>query len=226
MLFTCEDVVPPQICVHDTKTDRVTQATDNLEFGFVGVPAWSPDGRQIVFSAASTPRDPQKLYVIKADGSDLRQITSGDSYDHEAVWSPDGQWIAFHHNCALWLIRPDGSDAQELLVSDEFCTEVPTWSPDSQQIAFLYFQGGLARGIWVINRDGSDPHEVYTFERRPERGWGVWSPDGRQILSCYEEDGEWPCILVNADGSGEAQRVDWDPYWWSASFWPRWGRVD
>jgi Tol biopolymer transport system component len=115
----CEGPKPPQICVRDVKTDLVTQVTNDLEFGEIHQFAWSPDGQQIIFDAGSdfevTRRHDHKLYVINADGSGLRQITSGDVNDIDPAWSPDGQWISFHRNCALWLIRPDASDGRRLL---------------------------------------------------------------------------------------------------------------
>jgi len=225
ILFWCEDMTPPQICVHDVRTDHDTQVTDRLDFGENGVASWSPDGQQIVFSAAPAPHNPQKLYVVNADGSDLRQITSGDTYDHESAWSPDGQWIAFHRNCGLWLIRPDGSDARVLLERpDKFCAEVPAWSPDSQQIAFLNILGDktILSEVWVVNRDGSDPHTVHSFGRALDWGGVAWSPDGRQIGCWYGEgDKEWG-LLINADGSGEPEMIKEIPRSWLPNFWPQW----
>jgi len=228
-LFMCEGVTPPQICVRDVKTGRVTQVTDNLEFDMIGVASWSPDGQQIVMSAAPTLDDPQKLYVLNADGSNLMQITSGDTYDHESVWSPDEQWIAFHRNCSLWIVHPDGSGAHELLKSsDEFCTEVPVWSPDSGRIAFLNIFGDktVLSEIWVVNRDGSDPHVVHSFGQALDWGSVAWSPDSQQIGCWYGEGGNDWVILINADGSGEPQVIDWEPYWWFSTYWPQWGSVD
>jgi Tol biopolymer transport system component len=225
----CEGGTPPQICVRDTKTGQVTQVTDSLDFGAIDRCAWSPDGQQIIFNAGSdfevTQRHDHKLYVINADGSDLRQVTSGDTNDIHPVWSPDRQWIAFHRNCDLWLIRSDGSDAQRLLEgSSEFCAVAMVWSPDNQQVAFLNTPGETApREIWVINRDGTDPRVVYSFEQ-PLEPWEVaWSPGGRQIACWYGGDGKDKGLLVNADGSGEPKMIDRMPWLWLPHFWPQWG---
>ena len=54
----------------------------------------------------------ENLVVFRADGSDLRRLTSGEVRDRGPSWSPDGQWIAFGSNRGgdyqIWTVRPDG----------------------------------------------------------------------------------------------------------------------
>jgi Tol biopolymer transport system component len=227
----CEGVTPPQICVRDAQTGWVTQVSESLDFGLVNYrAAWSPDGQQIVFSAGSdfevTQRHDYKLYLINADGSDLRPITSGDTNDIHPVWSPDGDWIAFHRNCGLWVIRPGGSKGRMLLEGTEkFCAVMMAWSPDSQQIAFVNIHDvdTAPPEVWVINRDGTDARVVYSFERPLELWEVAWSPDGQRIACWYEEDGKGKGLLINADGSGEPKVIDEMPWAWLPNFWPQWG---
>ena len=65
-------------------------------------PKWSPDGRRIVYSAGAYPGN-SALFIIDADGSNRRQLTSppqeGWSYsDFSPAWSPDGKWVVFTRN--------------------------------------------------------------------------------------------------------------------------------
>jgi len=227
----CEDVSPAQICARDSQTGQVTRVSDDLAFEEMSAPAWSPDGKQLVFAAgsafATTGQHDHKLYLINADGSDVRQITSGDTNDLSPAWSPDGEWIAFHRNCDLWLVRPDGSEAQRVLErSDTFCALMIAWSPDSQQIAFanLHSTPTVPRTVHIVQRDGSDLRVVHTFE--DPQAWAhqvAWSPDGGRLAVWYEQDGAQQGLLINADGSGEAQIIKEMPRSWLPSFWPQWG---
>jgi DNA-binding SARP family transcriptional activator len=233
ILHPCEGITHPQICVYETLTDRTTQVTQDLEFEIIGRLSWSPDGEQIVFNAgpssAATPQEDQKLYVIDADGSNLRQITSDDASDVEPAWSPDGQWIAFNRSGELWIIRPDGSEAQGLFGKAERpCVGHLTWSPDSQQIAFVGYgctPVSAPEEIWVIDREGTDSRVVYSLSPRPKSAEVLWSDDGQKILCLHGYEGEeMQLLLINASGAGEPSTLDTLPYWWNANFWPQWGR--
>ncbi|GAB4544939.1 MAG: hypothetical protein Kow0063_38830 [Anaerolineae bacterium] len=227
----CEDAQPRQICVKDIQTGKVTPLTESLEFEDIGLAAWSPDGGQIVFDAGSSfetsQRHDHKLYLLNADGSGLRQITHDDNTnDMTPAWSPDREWIAFHRNCDLWLVRPDGSDAQRRVAgSDSLCASMMVWSPDSQKIAFLSLHD-MARGprtIHVLPRQEEEPRVVYTFEEPIEWARVAWSPDGERLAVWSQPAaGEQKTFLVNADGSGQMQEIEEMPWSWMPNFWPQW----
>jgi TolB protein len=74
-------------------------------------PDWSPVADQIVYqSPVSGSWD---LYIINADGTSKRQLTSTPGIEGLPAWSPDGQWIAYLSddggNWGIWVIRADGS---------------------------------------------------------------------------------------------------------------------
>lgn len=77
-------------------------------------PAWSPDGSQIVFTRTQQSAN-GKIYVMKADGTDVKQLTTGTTHDDFPVFSPDGSQIAFTRGGEIWMMNVDGTNQRKIL---------------------------------------------------------------------------------------------------------------
>jgi len=119
-------------------------------------PAWSPDGRRIVF--ATNRNDDFDLYVMDYDGSNLTRLTNAPGISEiEPAWSPDGERIAFvaaQKKAVILLMEIDGSNFVRL-TNTSVNSYDPAWSPDGKRIAFVSDEGGV-ENIYVINADGTD----------------------------------------------------------------------
>ncbi|MFN4261154.1 MAG: DPP IV N-terminal domain-containing protein [Gemmataceae bacterium] len=167
------------------------------ETGNNGFPAYSPDGKQLVFRSG---RDGQKnLYIMDADGGNVRRLTEGKWTDTMADWSPAGDWIVFSSNRGgnfeIYLIRPDGTGLRKLIGGGGRHNH-PHFSPDGQWIVFTSQRAGFSAeeislpfqfqpygSLFAIRLDGSGllrlTHNGF------EEGTPAWSP-ARKIKPSQE----------------------------------------
>src|SRR3954468_3835762 len=95
-------------------------------------PNWSPDGSQIAFE--SDQDGDMEIYVMNADGTDVRQLTHNTLHDEGPVWAPDGTRIAYtsgadNLNGDIWVMDADGTNQQQLMAQPGRETSHPTGSP-------------------------------------------------------------------------------------------------
>ena len=86
-------------------------------------PRMSPDGSKIAFEWEGPLQGgyPTNIYLVNADGSDLKPITDAMNHVGHPVWSPDGTRIAFTGNdFVLWTMNADGSDPAPVLLNTPF----------------------------------------------------------------------------------------------------------
>lgn len=136
------------------ETGEETQLT-HFTFGHVDGPEGSPDGKGIYFNGSMT--GTMQLWRMKPDGTALEQLT----FDQYNNWfphiSPDGKWIAYisfeddidptqHPGCkpvSLKLMPTMGGFPKTIayLYGGQGTINTPSWSPDSQFIAFVSYSG-------------------------------------------------------------------------------------
>jgi DNA-binding SARP family transcriptional activator len=218
----CGDDNGQQICVEDFRTRQVVPLVSKDSFAWIDSHvSWSPDGKQLVFSAEA-PGHPMEIYIVEAEGEKVGKMTLLGKGVYPS-WSPDGRRIAYQRDGELWVMRPDGAEAQQL--SLQVCAEGIAWSPDSQWIAFLdgtcSTLGALRGTIQMMRPDGSNSQIVYAFDE-PLVGELAWDPAGKRIAcSCFVGGEAWYWILT-VDGNGAPLKFADIPPSWQANHWPQW----
>jgi TolB protein len=210
-----------EIYVADVDGRSVHSLTSNSNLSSNSFGAWSPDGSQIAFTS-NREHDHTNfdVFVMDADGSNLRNLTSSSTNEYFLAWSPNGAQIMFDflredHYSDLFLIAADGSNLRKITddnVHSQFVSA--SWSPDGTQIALQSYQvGGRSPEIFLMDANGSHLRNL-TNQRADEIFWG-WSSNGGQIMfASNRDDGLVYDIYVMDVGSSTAQNTT--PNWWVA----------
>jgi Tol biopolymer transport system component len=133
------------------------------------------------------------IWRINMDGTDLKQLTSGDFADFLPHVSPDGNWVIF---CSwrsgaqlLWRIPRDGGEAVRVT---DVLTQLSAFSPDGKSIALTQLVQGATPPIQlaVIPFDGSaGPKIIPPLAHYILRGELGWDRDGRAIIVKSDQEG-------------------------------------
>lgn len=167
-----------------------------------------------------------EIYTARADGSDLRPLTSNGAYNAEATVSPDGSRIIFTStmdgDIELYSMKVDGTDLRR--VTNRFGYDGGAfYSPDGSQIVWRAATPATAADsadylalladrlvrparveVWVADADGSNARQITQLGGANFAPF--WHPDGQRIIfsSNFENPrgGAFDLFLINSDGTG------------------------
>lgn len=189
-----------------------------------GTPVFSPDGEWIAF-ASSEDDAPGAIFVMRSDGTDLRQLTeppqAGTSEekptfnDGHPKWAPDGKSIVFNRdvgerNAEVFEVNLDGTGLRRLTDRPDWDT-YPSISPDGRYLLWrgVTPEGGQSESgrnseVFIANRDGSERRNITNHSSFD--GYPAWLPSSEWVVFASNRDAKSRFDLnlyaMRPDGSG------------------------
>jgi Tol biopolymer transport system component len=159
LLTTQSETISNIWVAQGTDVSRAKQITTgrNGLYGAGGM-AWMPDGRLIYASPVNGNQD---IWIMNADGSNQKQLTTDPQSDYAPAVSPDGRYVIFISNRAgmpsIWRMDIDGGNQTPLTSGQE--DYAPQLSPDGQWIVFQSWRSGK-EALWSMPFGGGEPKQL------------------------------------------------------------------
>jgi hypothetical protein len=173
----------------DGSGDRPLIRPRGRRCGAITRASWSPADQSIMVVQCRAEERPDRLLVIKLDGTVVRELKTGLPRIEDPMISPDGHTVAYWANAtrggpnggSIYTLAIDGSSGPVRLTNRSAGSDAdPTWSPDGSMIAFRRRVGSDNFDVYVMRSDGSGVRPVATGPAVEEKP--TWSPDGSQLM--------------------------------------------
>jgi Tol biopolymer transport system component len=210
MLTTPYEVLDSHIYLWDTKTHKIMWL-----IGAASDPKWNSDGSKIGFKYRNSGRGREDIYILDIASQKLTLYSGRYS---AFAWSPDGRYIALVKEFPTDLLLIDLHDSKRdlILLFKAPSVRYPTWSPDSQQIAFV----GDRSNIFVVSINDGSMQQLTNFSKK-QLSFGdtfAWSPDGTRLVFTGRETRKQAIYTVSMEDGNVVAITDgltWDytPLW-------------
>jgi hypothetical protein len=166
----------------------------------------------MVFSVKTRDKSNHDLWIMNADGGDIRRITNTNYNEVEPTISPDGQYVAFAHDREgdwrigiMSLDNPKPTDPWPITFYND--QRNPDWG-DKDLIAFQSNQ----EGMWSIwSKDPFMKGDLYGQDLKEESNiskWGDVEMENDVKHPSYSEDGRYLAFATNRDGQNADNRIN------------------
>ena len=160
---------PPQA----TEVRFQIPAPDRLNFLYYELPAISPDGERIAFTAVASTQDNERLFVRRLNASAATEIPVSNLNPNFPFWSPDGQEIAFSARGTLRRVNVSGGPPVTICN----CAALGgTWNRDG----VIIFSN---KSLFRVSAAGGDPKPLQPLaEGETGQRWPQFLPDGKHYM--------------------------------------------
>src|SRR5437870_6247330 len=166
----------------------------------------APDGERSITVARGD------LFSVPAKNGTPRNLTkTSGAHERDAVWSPDGKWIAYNSDATgeneLYVRSQDGKgEPQQITSGADTYYYAPKWSPDSKKLLWsdrlqrLRYVDVASKTVTQVDQDKWG--EIQSYD---------WSPDSQWIAWARPEENDMPRVYLYslADKKQTAVTDEW-----------------
>lgn len=208
-----------EVDLQSKKSKQLTKAK-----GYDAEGSYSPDGKWILFASnrgaytdklsedeqklfSQDPSSQMEIYIMKADGSDVKRLTNHLGYDGGPFFSADGSkitWRRFNKTgstAEIWTMSIDGSEQKEITHLSAM-SWAPFFHPSGDYIVFTSNKLGYSNfELFIVDTQGAkEPIRVSYWDGFD--GLPVFSPDGKKIVWTHKDE----------KGESQIYSADWDDF--------------
>lgn len=184
------------------KLKRLTTAK-----GYDAEGSYSADGKHIVFCSNRSGVDNLELYIMDADGKNVRQLTNSPKcYNGGPFFSPDGKRVIFRSDrkkkdhLQLYVINTDGTGERALTDDLGWVFWAPYWHKDGKHIIYTAADHSQHPPNYDLYWMNIDTGKKVRLTHAPGADvLPVLSPDGKKVMWTSTRDGRQPAQLWIAD---------------------------
>ena len=174
----------------------------------------SPDGKTIVFELLGD------LYTLPVAGGDATRVTTGQAYDMQPAFSPDGRKLVFisdrNGSENVWVSNADGTHARAITTTERENYMSPAWAPDNE-----YVIAAKGAQLWMYHESGGSGVQMTGASSGPAPAGGGGAPAAPAILGpAFGKDKD--SLWVNVRGTvrpglstrlvADESSADYDPH--------------
>jgi len=177
-----------------SRATEITSVSSRMD-GSIGV-AWTLDGKIVYHSLTG---GKEGIWIMEADGTNRRQLTTGETVDFFPSVSADGRYVVFVSERTgtrgVWRMDIDGSNPKQL-TSGNYPQATAEW---------VVYQ--TRRGLWKMPIDGGEPVQLSD----DYLGWSAISPDGKLIACALNRPLPAKLAIVSIEGGSPLKVFDVQP---------------
>jgi eukaryotic-like serine/threonine-protein kinase len=191
------------------RTGKTLGAVGEPDANDLRYPELSLDGRRVAMRR--TAQGNPDLWLADLARGGLTRLTFDTAIDTTPVWSPDGLQVAFastrNRVLSLYLMRSNGSGAQNRLRDSPYTALPLDWSRDGRWLLYGEVHPANARDLWALDMTATDRPPRVVADTPAQEALAQFSPDGRWVAYQTNESGRFEVVVQPFPDAGAKWQI-------------------